>query len=62
MPKIRPETLADGSKRYRFTINIGRHPVTNARQQRTYTFTRMKDARAELGLADRRGRQRHLHG
>ena len=42
MPKIRPETLADGSKRYRFTINIGRHPVTNARQQRTYTFTKMR--------------------
>ena len=49
MAKIRTDVLADGTRRYRFTLNVGRHPVTNARQQRTYTFTKMKDARAELG-------------
>ena len=49
MAKIRTDVLADGTRRYRFTLNVGRNPATNARMQRTYTFQRMKDARAELG-------------
>jgi integrase len=49
MPKIKTIELADGSKRYRFTADVGADPVTSRRRQRTYTFRRMKDARAELG-------------
>ena len=32
--KIQTVELADGSKRYRFTVDVGRHPVTGKRQQR----------------------------
>ena len=39
--------MADGSKRYRFTVETGRDPVTGKRTQRRYTFTRMKDAKRE---------------
>ena len=49
MPKIETIKRADGSQRYRFTIDVGHDPVTGKRRQRRYTFARMKDARAELG-------------
>ena len=49
MPKIETIKRADGSQRYRFTLDVGRDPVTGKRRQRRYTFARMKDARAELG-------------
>jgi integrase len=45
--KIRTIELADGSKRYRFTADVGQHPDGRRRQQ-TFTFTRKKDAEAEL--------------
>jgi hypothetical protein len=48
MPKIDTITTADGSKRYRFTIDIGRDPTTGKRRQRRHTYDRMKTARAEL--------------
>jgi integrase len=47
MAKIQTIELADGSKRYRFTADVGRHPDGTRRQQR-FTFTRLKDAQAEL--------------
>lgn len=40
--------LAGGSKTYRFTADISRDPVTNRRRQRTFTYRRLKDAKAEL--------------
>ena len=49
MPKITAIELAGGRRRYRFTIDAGRDPVTGKRRQRRYTFDKMKDARAELG-------------
>jgi hypothetical protein len=36
-----------GSHKYRFTIDISKDPVTKKRRQRRYTFTRLKDAKAE---------------
>jgi len=45
--QIQTLARADGSRRYRFTVDIGRDPVTGKRRQRRYTFDRMKDARAE---------------
>ena len=48
MPKIDTITTADGSKRYLFTIDIGRDPTTGKRRQRRHTYDRMKTARAEL--------------
>lgn len=47
MGQIKTLTMADGSKRYRFTVETGRDPVTGKRTQRRYTFTRMKDAKRE---------------
>src|SRR5690242_7101461 len=47
MATIRTIELADGSKRYRFTADVGRHPDGKRRQQ-TFTFKRKKDADAEL--------------
>lgn len=48
MPTIKTITLKDGSTRYRFVVDTGRHPQTGKRQQETHTFTRRKDAVAEL--------------
>lgn len=48
MPKIKTIELKDGSKRYRFVVDIGRDPVTSRRKQETHTFGKMKDAKAEL--------------
>jgi integrase len=45
--QIKTLVLPDGSKRYRFTVETGRDPVTGKRTQRRYTFTRMKDAKRE---------------
>jgi integrase len=45
--QIQTLTTADGSKRYRFTVDIGKDPVTGKRRQRRYTFSRMKEAKAE---------------
>ena len=36
-----------GSRKYRFTVDVGRGPG-GKRQQRTYTFDRLEDAKAEL--------------
>jgi integrase len=47
MAKIRTVELADGTKRYRFTADVGRHPDGKRRQQ-TMTFKRRKDAELEL--------------
>lgn len=44
---IKRVPLADGSVRYRFVIDIGRDPKTNKRQQKTHTFDRMREAKAE---------------
>jgi len=54
---ILPVPQADGSMRYRFTIDVGREPGTidpetgkrkaGKRLQRAYTFARLKDAKAE---------------
>ncbi len=49
MPKITTIDLADGTRRYRFTIDTGRDPATGKRRQRRYTFARKAEARAELG-------------
>jgi integrase len=48
MSKISTITLADGSKRYRFTADVGKYPDGRRRQQR-FTFDRKKDAEAALG-------------
>jgi hypothetical protein len=45
--KIQTIELADGSKRYRFTADVGKYPDGRRRQQR-FTFRRKKDAEAEL--------------
>jgi integrase len=45
---IKTVVLADGSKRYRFVVDIGRDPVTGKRQQKTMTFDKKGDARREL--------------
>ena len=47
MPKIRTDTLKNGTKRYRFTIDLP-HGKGEKRTQETHTFTRRKDAEAEL--------------
>ena len=47
MPTIKTVETKAGAKRYRFVVDIGRGP-DGKRQQRTYTFTRKKDAEAEL--------------
>ena len=44
---IKKIALKDGSIRYRFVIDIGRDPETNRRRQKTYTFEKVKEARAE---------------
>ena len=49
MPSIKPVTLSDGkTKVYRFVVDTGRDPITRKRIQKTFTFGRMKDAKAEL--------------
>lgn len=48
MPKIKTVTLGDGSKRYRFVVDVGRDPATGKRKQETHTFAKQKDAAAEL--------------
>ena len=48
VPKIKTVTLGDGSKRYRFTVDIGRDPETGKRQQKTMTFRLQREAAAEL--------------
>jgi hypothetical protein len=47
VPTIKTVELADGSKRYRFTTDIGPDPITGKRRQRTFTYRRMKVAKAE---------------
>jgi integrase len=47
MAAIKTVELANGKKRYRFVIDVGRD-ASGKRQQRTYTFARMRDAKAEL--------------
>jgi integrase len=43
---IRTVQLADGSTRYRFVIDVGKKP-NGRRDQRTYTFEKLREARAE---------------
>jgi integrase len=46
---IRRILLADGkTKRYRLVVDIGDDPVTGKRRQFTGTYTKLKDAKAEL--------------
>jgi integrase len=47
LAKIKTVTLANGEKRYRFTIDVGAG-ANGRRQQRTFTFSRLTDARGEL--------------
>ena len=47
MAKIKTIELAGGEKRYRFVLDAGRDPATNKRRQRTYTFKKLSDAKAE---------------
>ncbi|MCU1670610.1 MAG: Site-specific recombinase XerD [Blastococcus sp.] len=44
---IKTITLKDGTKRYRFVVDIGRDPVTGKRQQKTYTFDKKGEAGKE---------------
>lgn len=48
MPEIKKITLKDGSTVYRFVVDVGRHPETGLRQQRTFTFDLRREAQAEL--------------
>lgn len=45
---IKTITLKDGRTRYRFVVDIGPDPKTKKRRQKTYTFDKKKDAKAEL--------------
>lgn len=45
---IKRVVLKDGAVRYRFVVDIGPHPVTGRRQQKTHTFDRKSEAKAEL--------------
>ncbi|MCW2911984.1 MAG: Site-specific recombinase XerD [Actinomycetia bacterium] len=45
---IKTITLKDGTKRYRFVVDIGRDPITGKRQQKTYTFDKKGKATKEL--------------
>ena len=45
---IRPVTLADGTKRWRLVVDIGKDPVSGKRRQLTSTWDTQKAARAEL--------------
>lgn len=45
---IRPVTLADGRKRYRLVVDIGKDPATGSRRQLTSTWDTQREARAEL--------------
>jgi integrase len=47
MTKIRTVELAGGARRYRFTLELP-HGRGEKRRQETHTFTRLKDAKAEL--------------
>jgi integrase len=44
---IKTLTLQDGTKRYRFVVDIGRDPQTGKRKQKTFTFDKKGDARKE---------------
>jgi integrase len=46
LAKIKTIELADGSKRYRFVLDVGKN-AAGKRMQRTYTYRRLTDARAE---------------
>ena len=46
MPKIRKVERA-GGPRYKFTLNLGRDPVTGNRRQRVYTYDTEKEAKRE---------------
>jgi integrase len=48
MPAIQTVTRAGGREAYRFTLNLGRDPVTGNRRQRVYTFDNRKTADREL--------------
>lgn len=48
MATIKTITLKNGSKRYRFVVDVGRDPETGKRRQETHTFTQLKEAKAEL--------------
>jgi integrase len=45
---IKRITLADGTVRYRFVVDIGADPATGRRRQKTFTFDRKGVAQAEL--------------
>jgi integrase len=47
-PQIKTVTLKSGEKRYEFTHDAGRHPVTGRRRQTTRRFKTLKEAKAEL--------------
>ena len=49
MPEIHSYTGPDGKPRYWFRVDVGRNPVTGRRTQEKKTFTKKKDAVAELG-------------
>src|ERR1700728_818821 len=47
MPKVKPQTLPDGSKRYWFRVDIGRD-ADKKRLQEYHSYERRADAVAEL--------------
>lgn len=47
MPTIKRHTRPDGTEVYTFTADVGTYPNGKRRQQR-FTFTRLRDAKAEL--------------
>ena len=46
--QIKKITLKDGTTRYRFVVDIGRDPETGRRQQKTFTYDLLREAKAEL--------------
>jgi hypothetical protein len=44
---IKTVTLKDGTKRYRFVVDVGRDPKTGKRQQKTMTFDKKREAEKE---------------
>jgi len=48
MPTIKKIELRSGKTVYRFTVDVGRDPVTGKRDQDTITRSTLRDARAEL--------------
>jgi integrase len=47
MPAIQTVTRTGGREAYRFTLNLGRDPVTGNRRQRVYTYPDLKTAERE---------------